>query len=60
MVDAIPAPVQPHIGDFMIAQPTSLTNTVQTLRIGCTAIGNLSQFFTFEAARAKLEHYIVE
>ena len=33
----------------MIGQPASVANTVQALRIGCTTIGNLSQFFTFEA-----------
>ncbi len=43
------APVQPHLGDFMIGQPASVANTLQALRIGCTTIGNLSQFFTFEA-----------
>ncbi len=43
------APIQPHLGDFMIGQPSSLQNTVQALRIGCTTVGNLSQFFTFEA-----------
>ena len=43
------APIQPHLGDFMIGQPASVTNTVQALRIGCTTIGNLSQYFTFEA-----------
>jgi methylmalonyl-CoA mutase cobalamin-binding subunit len=43
------APIQPHMGDFMIGQPASLENTMQALRIGCTTIGNLSQFFTFEA-----------
>ena len=43
------APIQPHLGDFMIGQPASLENTVQALRIGCTTIGNLSQYFTFEA-----------
>lgn len=43
------APIQPHLGDFMIGQPTSLENTLEALRIGCTTIGNLSQFFTFEA-----------
>lgn len=43
------AAIQPHLGDFMIGQPASLENTVQALRIGCTTIGNLSQFFTFEA-----------
>ncbi|MDH5354206.1 MAG: cobalamin-dependent protein [Gammaproteobacteria bacterium] len=43
------APIQPHLGDFMIGQPASFSNTVQALRIGCTTVGNLSQFFTFEA-----------
>ena len=43
------APIQPHLGDFMIGQPASMANTLQALRIGCTTIGNLSQYFTFEA-----------
>jgi methylmalonyl-CoA mutase cobalamin-binding subunit len=43
------APIQPHLGDFMIGQPASLANTVNALRTGCTTIGNLSQFFSFEA-----------
>jgi methylmalonyl-CoA mutase cobalamin-binding subunit len=43
------APIQPHLGDFMIGQPASVANTVEALGIGCTTIGNLSQFFTFEA-----------
>ena len=43
------APIQPHLGDFMIGQPASVDNTLQALRIGCTTIGNLSQYFTFEA-----------
>jgi len=43
------APVQPHLGDFMIGQPASVTNSIEALRIGCTTIGNLSQYFTFEA-----------
>ena len=46
---ARPTPIQPHLGDFMIGQPASVANTVRALRIGCTTIGNLSQFFTFEA-----------
>ena len=43
------APIQPHLGDFMIGQPESFANTLQALRIGCTTVGNLSQFFSFEA-----------
>lgn len=43
------APIQPHMGDFMIGQPASVANTVKALGIGCTTVGNLSQYFTFEA-----------
>jgi methylmalonyl-CoA mutase cobalamin-binding subunit len=43
------APIQPHLGDFMIGQPASVANACNALRIGCTTIGNLSQYFTFEA-----------
>lgn len=43
------AAIQPHLGDFMIGQPASVTNTVQALRIGCTTVGNLSQYFSFQA-----------
>ncbi len=43
------APIQPHLGDFMIGQPASVANAVAALEIGCTTIGNLSQFFTFAA-----------
>ncbi len=43
------APIQPHLGDFMIGQPASVANAVAALGIGCTTIGNLSQYFTFAA-----------
>ncbi|MEM7207295.1 MAG: cobalamin-dependent protein [Pseudomonadota bacterium] len=43
------ASIQPHLGDFMIGQPASVINTVEALRSGCTTVGNLSQYFTFEA-----------
>ncbi len=43
------APVQPHLGDFMIGQPASVANCAQALRIGCTTVGNLSQYFSFAA-----------
>ena len=43
------ARIQPHMGDFMIGQPASVENTVHALRAGVTTIGNLSQYFTFEA-----------
>ncbi len=43
------APIQPHLGDFMIGQPASVANAVAALGIGCTTIGNLSQYFSFAA-----------
>ncbi len=43
------APIQPHMGDFMIGFPTSVDNTVHALKAGVTTIGNLSQFFAHEA-----------
>ena len=42
------APIQPHMGDFMIGFPASTENTVNALRAGVTTIGNLSQFFAHE------------
>lgn len=43
------ARIQPHMGDFMIGQPAAVENTIHALRVGVTTIGNLSQYFTFEA-----------
>jgi methylmalonyl-CoA mutase cobalamin-binding domain/chain len=42
------APIQPHMGDFMIGFPASVENTVSALKAGVTTIGNLSQFFSHE------------
>jgi methylmalonyl-CoA mutase cobalamin-binding domain/chain len=42
------APVQPHLGDFMIGTPAGLENTVHALAAGITTIGNLGQHFAFE------------
>lgn len=43
------APIQPHMGDFMIGFPASAENAPRALRAGVTTIGNLSQFFSHEA-----------
>lgn len=43
------APIQPHMGDFIIGFPASTTNAVAALRAGVTTVGNLSQFFAHEA-----------
>jgi len=42
------APIQPHMGDFMIGFPAAVENTVNALKAGVTTIGNLSQFFSHE------------
>lgn len=41
------APVAPHFGDFVLGFPAALENTQAALAAGCTAIGNLGQYFTF-------------
>ena len=43
------APIQPHMGDFIIGFPASTENAVSALQAGVTTIGNLSQFFAHEA-----------
>ena len=42
------APVQPHLGDFMIGTPAGLENTLHALAAGISTIGNLGQHFAFE------------
>jgi hypothetical protein len=42
------APIQPHMGDFMIGFPAAVENTLNALKAGVTTIGNLSQFFAHE------------
>jgi methylmalonyl-CoA mutase cobalamin-binding domain/chain len=42
------APIQPHLGDFMIGTPAGLENTRRALAAGATTIGNLGQYFAFE------------
>jgi methylmalonyl-CoA mutase cobalamin-binding domain/chain len=42
------APVQPHLGDFMIGTAAGLENTQRALAAGITTIGNLGQFLAFD------------
>jgi hypothetical protein len=42
------APIQPHMGDFMIGFPAAVENTLHALKAGVTTIGNLSQYFAHE------------
>lgn len=41
-------PVQPHLGDHMIASLNSVENTVCALNAGVTTMGNISQYYTYE------------
>lgn len=47
------APIQPHMGDFMIGFPSGVSNTILALGAGVTTIGNLSQFFSHEVPNWK-------
>jgi hypothetical protein len=42
------APIQPHLGDYMIGTLAGLENTRRALAAGVTTIGNLGQYFAFE------------
>lgn len=53
-------PVQPHLGDHMIGSLNSVSNTVNGLRAGVTAIGNLAQYFTYEYPGFEMEQYRTE
>lgn len=44
------APIQPHMGDFMIGTPAGFENTIRALSAGATTIGNLGQYFAFDTA----------
>ncbi|HIU74296.1 MAG TPA: cobalamin-dependent protein [Candidatus Pelethocola excrementipullorum] len=41
-------PVQPHLGDHMIASLNSVENAVCALNAGVTTMGNISQYYTYE------------
>jgi len=41
------APVAAHFGDHVIGTPAAFENTALALQAGCTAIGNLGQYFMF-------------
>lgn len=41
------APAAAHFGDFMLGLPGAVENTRAALSAGCTAVGNLGQYFTF-------------
>jgi len=41
------APVAPHFGDFVLGMPGAPETAAAAVEAGATAIGNLSQYFTF-------------
>ncbi len=52
-------PVQPHLGDHMIASLNSVENTVAALNAGVTTMGNISQYYTYEYPGIDMEEFRV-
>lgn len=52
-------PVQPHLGDHMIASLNSVENTVCALNAGVTTMGNISQYYTYEYPGIDMEEFRV-
>ncbi|WP_195540003.1 cobalamin-dependent protein [Eubacterium maltosivorans] len=48
-------PVQPHLGDHMIASCNSFENTRYALAAGVTTIGNVSHYYTYEYPGVDIE-----
>ncbi|HEY4331452.1 MAG TPA: cobalamin-dependent protein [Ilumatobacteraceae bacterium] len=42
------APVQPHLGDYMIGFPAGFQNTLRALAAGVTTIGNVGQYTAYD------------
>ncbi len=54
------APIQPHMGDFMIGFPSGFTNTLRALEAGVTTIGNIGQFTAFDLIGGSDEILVTE
>ncbi len=42
------APVQPHLGDYMIGFPATFENVLRALSVGITTIGNVGQYMGYD------------
>jgi len=54
------APVQPHLGDYMIGFPAGFQNTLRALAAGVTTIGNVGQYTAYELIGGSDEILVTE
>ncbi|MEY2444223.1 MAG: hypothetical protein QOE00_803 [Ilumatobacteraceae bacterium] len=54
------APIQPHLGDYMIGFPAGLQNTVRALSAGVTTIGNVGQYTAYDLIGGSDEILVTE
>ena len=54
------APVQPHLGDYMIGFPAGFQNTLRALAAGVNTIGNVGQYTAYELIGGSDEILVTE
>jgi methylmalonyl-CoA mutase cobalamin-binding subunit len=54
------APIQPHLGDYMIGFPAGFQNTLRALSAGVTTIGNVGQYTAYDLLGGSDEILVTE
>ena len=54
------APIQPHLGDYMIGFPAGFQNTCRALAAGVTTIGNVGQYTAYDLVGGSDEVLVTE
>jgi methylmalonyl-CoA mutase cobalamin-binding subunit len=54
------APIQPHLGDYMIGFPAGFQNTLEALSVGVTTIGNVGQYTAYDLIGGSDEILVTE
>ncbi|HEY5422654.1 MAG TPA: hypothetical protein VIK05_04250, partial [Ilumatobacteraceae bacterium] len=54
------APIQPHLGDYMIGFPAGFENTLHALKAGVTTIGNVGQYTAYNLLGGSDEVLVTE
>ncbi|MEP7112191.1 MAG: cobalamin-dependent protein [Ilumatobacteraceae bacterium] len=54
------APIQPHLGDYMIGFPAGFQNTLRALAAGVTTIGNVGQYTAYDLLGGSDEILVTE
>ena len=54
------APVQPHLGDYMIGFPSGFQNTLRALHAGVSTIGNVGQYTAYDLLGGSDEILVTE